>query len=89
MKENVLKFKNDIKALVAKQKEIGYVEEWMHPLYCAYYILKHQVENKEEFIDEDIKRSYKALGSPYMQDLFRKRVNIIYEEYATETVCTD
>jgi hypothetical protein len=27
MKENVLKFKNDIKALVAKQKEIGYVEE--------------------------------------------------------------
>ena len=46
MEQNVLKFKNDIKALVAKKKETGYAGTWMHPMYCAYYILKHKVENK-------------------------------------------
>jgi hypothetical protein len=88
MKENVLKFKNDIKALVAKQKEIGYVEEWMHPLYCAYYILKHNVEDKDAYIEEDIKNSHKALAEDYIKSLFRNKVNNVYKKYS-ETVCPD
>ena len=84
MEQNVLKFKNDIKALVAKKKETGYAGTWMHPIYCAYYILKHHVENKEEFINEDIKKSYKALRDSYLQNLFRQKVNNICEKYAAE-----
>lgn len=89
MEKNVLKFKDDIAALVAKKKETGYAGVWMHPIYCAYYILKHRVEDKEGFISDDIKKSYKALSGTYLQNLFRERVNIICSKYATETVCTD
>jgi len=88
MKENVLKFKNDIKALVAKQKETGDAGKWMHPIYCAYFMLKHNVENKEEFIENEIKKSYKALCWDGIKDMFRNKVNSIYKEYA-EVVCTD
>lgn len=88
MRQNVLKFKNDIKALVAEQKEKGYAQKWMHPIYCAYYMLKHKVEDTEAFIEDDIKRSYKALADDYNQRLFRQKVNNIYKEYA-ETVCPD
>ena len=86
MKQNVLKFKNDIKALVAKQKETGYSDAWMHPIYCAYYMLKHGVEDKEAFIEEDIKKSHKALAEDYHKNLFRNKVNNVYGEYA-EVVC--
>jgi len=86
MEQNVLKFKNDIKALVAKKKETGYAGTWMHPIYCAYYILKHRVENKEEFINEDIKKSYKALRDSYLQNLFRQKVDNICEKYAAEEI---
>lgn len=89
METNVLKFKDDIKALVKKTKETGDAGEWMHPMYCAYYMLKHKVENKEEFIEEDIKKSYKSLKEPYIQHLFKEKVNTIYSKYAKETVCTD
>lgn len=87
MKPNVLKFKNDIKAHVAKKKETGYAGTWMHPMYCAYYILKHNVEDIDNFIAEDIKNSYKALQGN-MKYFFEKRVRKILEEYA-ETVCVD
>jgi hypothetical protein len=91
MRQNVLKFKNDIKALVAKQKETGYAGKWMHPIYCAYYMLKHKVENRDEYVKEEIDRSYKALADTYAQGLFKQKVDNIYNEYATEdeTVCTD
>ena len=89
MEANLLKFKNDIKQLVAKHKEQGYSATWMHPMYCAYYILKHKNVNKEDFINLDIERSYKALHDNYMKRLFAKKVNDIYNEYATETACTD
>lgn len=89
METNVLKFKNDIKALVAKQKENGYSEKWMHPIYCAYYILKHNLPEKDEFINEDIKRSYKALKDEYVQNLFRQKVYNICKEYEAgeEAIC--
>ena len=82
MKENVFKFKNDIKALVAKQKETGYSEAWMHPIYCAYYILKHNVSDIDAYIEDDIKRSYKALAEDYHKSLFRNKVNNVYREYS-------
>ena len=88
MKPNVLKFKNDIKAQVAKYRETGSCDWWMHPAYCAYYILRHNVENSSEFIEEDIKKSYKALPDCYKQSLFKKIVNNFLEDYA-ETLCTD
>lgn len=89
MKENVLKFKNDIKELVAKHKEQGYPETWMHPMYCAYYILKHPNVSKDDFIQLDIERSYKALPDEYSKRRFAKVANDIYERYATEVTCTD
>ena len=46
MKTNVLKFQKDIKIQVAKQKETGDCDWWMHPVYCAYYILKHGMDQK-------------------------------------------
>ena len=89
MKENVLKFKNDIKDIVAKHRETGYCGVWMHPRYCAYYILKHPNVNKDAFINLDIERSYKALPDDYHKRLFARTVNDIYEKYATEITCTD
>lgn len=89
MKENVLKFKNDIKSIVAKHKQTGYCYEWMHPMYCAYYILKHPNVNKDDFIKFDIERSYKALPDDYYKKLFARTVNDIYEKYAAETTCID
>ena len=88
MKQNVLNFKNDIKAQVAKQKETGDCDYWMHPVYCAYYILKHNLENSDEYIQQDIKRSYKALNSDWSKNLFTKRVNEWLGKYA-EVVCVD
>ena len=82
MKPNVLKFQNDIKIQVAQQKEKDYCDWWMHPAYCAYYILKHNLENKEEYIELDIKRSYKALQDDYTRELFRRKVKKYLEEYA-------
>ena len=90
MKPNVLKFQSDIKIQVAQQKEKDYCDWWMHPAYCAYYILKHNVENISEYIEEDIKRSYKALQDGYHKELFRRKVKSYLEEYAEEKfVCTD
>ena len=86
MRQNVLKFQSDIKAQVAKYRETGDCNWWMHPAYCAYYILKHKVENIDEFIDEDIKKSYKALNSDWIKSVFKNKVKKHLEEYA-ETIC--
>lgn len=88
MRQNVLKFQNDIKAQVALHKETGDSNWWMHPAYCAYYIIKHKVDNPEEFIEEDIKKSYKALDSDWMKQLFKKKVSKYLEDYA-ETICAN
>ena len=88
MRQNILKFQNDIKAQVAKQKETDCCDWWMHPAYCAYYILKHNVEDPEKYIEEDIKRSYKALADYYSKESFKRNVAKKLEEYA-ETICTD
>lgn len=82
MKTNVLKFKNDIKIQVEKQKQTGDCDWWMHPAYCAYFILKHNVEDKEKYIQEDIERSYKALPDYWNKELFKKKVNKFLEDYA-------
>ena len=87
MKQNVLNFQSDIKTQVAKQKETGSCDWWMHPVYCAYYILKHNVD-PQEYIDLDIKKSYKALNTDYDRKFFTKRVNEWLEKYA-EVVCAD
>ena len=90
MKPNVLKFQSDIKIQVAQQKEKDYCDWWMHPAYCAYYILKHSIENVEERINEDIKRSYKALQDDYNRELFRRKVKKYLEQYGEEkSVCAD
>jgi hypothetical protein len=90
MKPNVLKFQSDIKIQVAQQKEKDYCDWWMHPAYCAYYILKHGIENVEECINEDIKRSYKALQDDYNRELFRRKVKKYLEQYGEEKpVCVD
>lgn len=87
MKQNVLNFQSDIKAQVAKQKETGSCDWWMHPVYCAYYILKHGVP-AQEYIDLDIKRSYKALNSEYAKRYFTRVVNEYLTKYA-EVVCSN
>ena len=87
MKPNVLKFKNDIKAEVAYCKERGDHREWMHPMYCAYYILKHNLEDADKYIEEDIKVSYKALQGD-TKYYFKRKVEKLLEDYA-EAVCTD
>jgi len=87
MRPNVLKFKNDIKAEVAYCKEHGDHREWMHPMYCAYYILKHNLEDAKAYIKEDIKVSYKALSGDRSY-YFEEKVKKLLEKYA-ETVCTD
>jgi len=90
MKPNVLKFQSDIKIQVAQKKEKDYCDWWMHPAYCAYYILKHNVENVSEYIEEDIKRSYKALQDDFNRELFRRKVKKYLEQYGEEKpVCTD
>lgn len=88
MKPNVLKFQNDIKIQVAQQKEKDYCDWWMHPAYCAYYILKHNIQNIDEYIQEDIKRSYKALPDYWSKESFKKSVQKYLKDYA-ETICTD
>lgn len=88
MKQNVLKFQEDIKVQVAKQKETGDCDWWMHPAYCAYYILKHNVEIIDEYIEIDIERSYKALPDYWRKQAFKKTVNKFLEDYA-EVICPD
>lgn len=93
MKQNVLKFKNDIKEQVDFQKGLikdrKVTPKWMHPLYCAYYILKHNVEDVDNYIEEDIKRSYKALPCECLKGSFRRIVKNQLERYAEEIICTD
>lgn len=89
MRPNVVKFQSDIKVLVAKQKETGSCGVWMHPMYCAYYLLKHNVQEIDKFIEDDIKKSYKALPDEYSKKAFRKKVEDYYIQYGEETVCTN
>ena len=89
MKPNVLKFKEFIKTQVSQQKEKGFCDYWMHPIYCAYYILKHNLENPDIYIQEDIKKSYKALHDEYSKKSFQKKVEEWYIQYSEETVCSD
>ena len=89
MKPNVLKFKSDIKDLVAEQKKTGYCGVWMHPMYCAYYILKHNVQEMDNFIQDDIKKSYKALPDEYSKKAFQKKVEDYYIQYGEQVVCSD
>ena len=89
MRPNVLKFKEEIKTQVAKQKEQGYCDYWMHPMYCAYYLIKHNIENPDAYIQEDIKKSYKALHDEYSKKSFQKKVEEWYIKYESETVCSD
>ena len=84
MKPNVLKFQSDIKVQVAQQKETDYCDWWMHPAYCAYYILKHGIADFKEYIEEDIKRSYKALPDEYSRSSFRRKVEKYLEQYGEE-----
>lgn len=88
MKTNVLNFKNDIKIQVEKQKKDDYCDWWMHPAYCAYYILKHNVQDIEHNIQENIRRSYKALPNYWSKESFKNKVKKYLEDYA-EAVCTD
>ena len=92
MKPNVLKFKNDIKTLVDYRKGLikdsNVTPKWMHPLYCAYYILKHNVKDVDNYIEEDIKRSYKALPCECLKGSFRRIVKKQLENYA-EIICAD
>ncbi len=91
MRQNVLEFKSDIKEWVAAYKE-GKDNHWMHPIYCAYYIVKHQIldpEKRKAFIEADIKHSYKALRNDWERNSFRKVVNDYIGRYPEETVCTD
>lgn len=88
MRQNVLEFKSDIKEWVAAYKE-GKDNHWMHPIYCAYYIIKHQIldpNKQKEFIEEDIKRSYKALNNDWTKYAFRKVVNEYLGLYPEEIV---
>ena len=87
MKQNVLNFQSDIKTQVAKQKETGSCDWWMHPVYCAYYILKHNID-PQEYINLDIEKSHKALPDDYHKRLFKKEVESYLEIYA-EIICTD
>jgi hypothetical protein len=42
----------------------------------------------DAYIEDDIKRSYKALAEDYIKSLFRNKVNNVYRKYS-ETVCPD
>jgi hypothetical protein len=89
MRPNVFKFQNDIKILVAKQKETGNCGVWMHPMYCAYYLIKHNVQEIDKFIEDDIKKSYKALPDEFHKKFFRAKVEDYYIQYGEETVRAD
>ena len=89
MKPNVLKFKSNIKDLVAEQKKTGNCGVWMHPMYCAYYLLKHNVQEIDKFIQDDIKKSYKALPDEYSKKAFQKKVEDYYIQYGEQVVCSD
>ena len=89
MKPNVLKFKSNIKDLVAEQKKTGDCGVWMHPMYCAYYLLKHNVQEIDKFIQDDIKKSYKALPDEYSKKAFQKKVEDYYIYYGEQVVCSD
>ena len=89
MKPNVLKFKNDIKIQVAQQKEKDYCDWWMHPAYCAYYILKHGITDFDKCIEEDVKRSYKALPDEFHRDNFKDVVLKYLAQYEEQPVYTD
>ena len=89
MKPNVLKFKSDIKDLVAEQKKTGDCGVWMHPMYCAYYLLKHNVQEIDEYIKADINQSYKALPDEYSKKAFQKKVEDYYIHYGEQIVCSD
>ncbi len=89
MKPNVLKFKSNIKDLVAEQKKTGNCGVWMHPMYCAYYLLKHNVQEIDKFIQDDIKKSYKALPDEYSKKAFQKKVEDYYIHYGEQVVCSD
>lgn len=89
MRTNALKFKQDIKEWVALKDKNSH---WMHPIYCAYYIVKHQIldsAKRQAIIEDDIKRSYKTLNSDYYKYLFRNVVDEYLNKYPEETVCTD
>ena len=91
MRQNVLQFKSDIKEWVAAYKE-GKDNHWMHPIYCAYYIIKHQIldpDKRKEFIQKDIDHSYKALQSDYAKRYFRRVVDEYLAKYPEEVICTD
>lgn len=91
MRQNVLQFKSDIKEWVAAYKE-GKDNHWMHPIYCAYYIIKHQISDpsrREEIIQNDIDHSYKALRNDWDKRYFRKVIDEYLGKYPEETVCTD
>ena len=54
MRTNALKFKQDIKEWVALKDKNSH---WMHPIYCAYYIVKHQIldsAKRQAIIEDDI-----------------------------------
>ena len=89
MKPNVLKFKSNIKDLVAEQKKTGDCGVWMHPMYCAYYLLKHNVQETDKYIQDDIKKSYKALPDEYSKKAFQKKVEDYYIQYGEQVVCSD
>lgn len=89
MKPNVLKFKSNIKDLVAEQKKTGDCGVWMHPMYCAYYLLKHNVQEIDKFIQDDIKKSYKALPDEYSKKAFQKKVEDYYIHYGEQVICSD
>ena len=89
MRPNVFKFQSDIKILVAKQKETGDCGVWMHPMYCAYYLIKHNVQEIDKYIEADINQSYKALPDEYSKKAFRKKVEDYYIQYGEETVRID
>lgn len=89
MRQNALDFKNDIKEWVANKEHDTH---WMHPIYCAYYIVKHQIldnDKRKAIIEDDIKRSYKALNNDWVKDSFRRTVNAYIGYYPEETLCTD
>jgi hypothetical protein len=84
MKQNVLNFKNDIKTEVAYCKEHGDHRKWMHPIYCAYYILKHDIDDNEAFINDEIQKSHKSLTGDRVY-YFKRSVQKSLEKYAEIT----
>ncbi len=91
MRQNVLEFKNEIKGLVEDIKS-GHKTAWMHPIYRAYYIVKHQILDKDlrkQNIEDDIEKSYKALRTSWEKEAFRSIVDKYLDKYAEEPLHTD